>query len=70
MDRLLQMRSARVFLCGQSKSQAEAKVHVIAPSSSPPEHFNEWWQSQTPVKMVTSLRVSGWPHVGQGPTQK
>ncbi|KAM7377627.1 hypothetical protein PAMA_014097 [Pampus argenteus] len=32
--------------------QAEAKVHVIALPSSPPEQFNEWWQSQTTVKMV------------------
>lgn len=33
------------FSCGQSKRQAEAQIHVITLSSSPPEQFNEWWQS-------------------------
>lgn len=51
------------FLCGQSKRQAEAKIHVIALPSSLLEQFNEWWQSQTTVKMVTSLRVTGWPQI-------
>lgn len=51
------------FLCGQSKRQTEAKIHVIALPSSPPEQFNEWWQSWTTVKMVTSLWVIGWPQI-------
>lgn len=41
--------------------QADAKIHVIALPSSLPEQFNEWWQSWTTVKMVTTLWVSGWP---------
>lgn len=51
------------LLCGQSIRKADAKAHVIAVPSSPPEQFNEWWQSQTTVKMVTSVWVTGWPQI-------
>lgn len=60
MDGPLRARSAEAMslLWGRSTGEAEAKVHVIALPSSPPEQFNEWWQSQTTVKMVTSARVT------------
>lgn len=51
------------FLWGRSRRQADAKIHVIALPSSLPDQFNEWWQSWTTVKMVTTLWVSGWPPI-------
>ena len=51
------------LLCEQGTRQADAKIHVIVLPSSLPEQFNEWWQSQTTVKMLTSVWVTGWPQI-------
>ena len=45
------------------QSQAEPKIHVIALPASPPEQFNEWWQSQTTVKLVRNVWVTCWPQI-------